>query len=341
MQNDSAMETILQNAVCGLARILDKSHVRVFMFHRFSEGDDPRKTSAAVFRAQLELLKTDYTPVQFSEAAEAISSGKRMRRPYACVTVDDGHADFFHIAWPILRELEVPATVFVTTSFMDGKWLWTDALEYMMFNAVEDSYQVVLPSGKFAFRLTADERGRREIWRRVAADMKWNNQVREKVLADMASALSFQLPESPVPTYASMGWDKVRELADNGIEIGAHTVSHSFLPGLSDSALDLELRGARLQIEEQISRHVSALAYPNGSTRDVNDRVIKAAQDSGYSCAAVAYKPCPGDSSSDLFRIGRWPAGNDMRSFRYALSGATHIKRRIRHFFGRGHSSCP
>jgi peptidoglycan/xylan/chitin deacetylase (PgdA/CDA1 family) len=326
---------VLRSAICKVARVIDKSHVRVFMFHRFSESLDPRKTNVALFRRQMEQIKNNYTPVSFSMAARAILEGRRVKRPYVCITVDDGHVDFFQLAWPVLQSLNIPATVFVTTSFMDGAWLWADALEHVIFSAKEGRFEVELPSGGYGFQLTTDDAQRRAVWRRIASELKWNNQARDRVIADLARALKFQLPQSPTPDYASMGWGAARKLAENGIEIGGHTISHSYLPGLDDSALDRELRQGREQIEAQISKPVLALAYPNGSAKDVDERVVNAAKNSGYACAAVAYKPTHGVAASDVFRIGRWPAGNDMRSFEYALSGATHIKRKVMTSLGR------
>ena len=37
------------------------------------------------------------------------------------VTFDDGYDSIYHHAWPILKELSVPATVFVVTSFLDAE----------------------------------------------------------------------------------------------------------------------------------------------------------------------------------------------------------------------------
>ncbi|HUG89368.1 MAG TPA: polysaccharide deacetylase family protein, partial [Planctomycetaceae bacterium] len=48
----------------------------------------------------------------------------RRRRPIPrnvfVVTFDDGYENVFHHAWPVLRELRVPATVFLATAYLDS-----------------------------------------------------------------------------------------------------------------------------------------------------------------------------------------------------------------------------
>jgi peptidoglycan/xylan/chitin deacetylase (PgdA/CDA1 family) len=81
---------------------------------------------------------------------------------------------------------------------------------------------------------------------------------------------------------STMNWDMLRELAERGIEIGSHTVSHPHLRDLSDDELDRELRESRLRIEEKLGRPCGVLAYPYGES---DARVREAARRAGYAAA--------------------------------------------------------
>jgi peptidoglycan/xylan/chitin deacetylase (PgdA/CDA1 family) len=65
-------------------------------------------------------------------------------------------------------------------------------------------------------------------------------------------------------TTPLMGWDEIRELSRRGIEFGSHTRTHPALCGLSNADVTRELLGARLKLEDELGKPVSALAYPYG-----------------------------------------------------------------------------
>jgi peptidoglycan/xylan/chitin deacetylase (PgdA/CDA1 family) len=89
----------------------------IFCYHSISE--DPHDIYAitpADFRAQLARIKKNFTIVPTSEI------GKEHKHA-ACITFDDGFADFFSQAYPILRELDIPATLFVPTQYIGGQFM--------------------------------------------------------------------------------------------------------------------------------------------------------------------------------------------------------------------------
>jgi len=81
---------------------------------------------------------------------------------------------------------------------------------------------------------------------------------------------------------ATMDWEELRALAERGVEIGSHTVSHPHLPRLSDAEIDRELRDSRTHIEDELGRPCRFLAYPYG---EHDARVRAGAQRVGYEAA--------------------------------------------------------
>jgi len=80
--------------------------VLVLLYHRVHPefGVPPQE-----FKRQMEFLKKRFKVLSLEEAVK----GKTFF-PSALITFDDGFYDVFHYAYPILKELSLPATVFVS-----------------------------------------------------------------------------------------------------------------------------------------------------------------------------------------------------------------------------------
>ncbi len=110
---------------------------------------------------------------------------------------------------------------------------------------------------------------------------------------------------------ATMDWSALRDLAERGVEIGSHTVSHAHLPDLTDSELERELRDSRARIEDELGRPCRFLAYPYGE-HDV--RVQAAAVSAGYD---AAFALGPGSAHANRFAIPRvdlYPGDTTLRA---------------------------
>lgn len=73
--------------------------------------------------------------------------------------------------------------------------------------------------------------------------------------------------------------DQIREMQRRGIEFGSHTVTHPWLPGLSDADLEHELADSKHRLEDLLGTEVTTFAYPYGG---VDRRVRSAVVNAGY-----------------------------------------------------------
>ena len=65
------------------------------------------------------LLRRGMQPLALRDALQSAAQSQPLPRRAFVVTLDDGYASVYQHAWPILRELRIPATIFVSTSFLD------------------------------------------------------------------------------------------------------------------------------------------------------------------------------------------------------------------------------
>ena len=110
----------------------------------------------------------------------------------------------------------------------------------------------------------------------------------------------------------------LRDLADEGMHIGSHTVSHRWLPHLAPADVDLEVASSRAVLEDLLGRPVLDFAYPMGGwSARVRDSVAAA----GYR-SAVTVDRGRSSSRSDPLALRRAFAPRDEVDFVRTLSGA-------------------
>lgn len=122
---------------------------------------------------------------------------------------------------------------------------------------------------------------------------------------------------------ASLSWDDLRALRDEGWEVGSHTVTHPHLTRLDDDALDRELVDSREHIERELGEPCPSIAYPYG---DVDPRVVEAAGRAGYATGAALPARWGEVGTLEWPRVGIYRP-DDLRRFRLKTSRATRRAR--------------
>jgi peptidoglycan/xylan/chitin deacetylase (PgdA/CDA1 family) len=258
-----------------------------------------------------------------------LSTGQSVGRPLAAITVDDGYADFHEVALPVLRELNVPATIYATAGFIDRQcWLWWDALRYVIDGHPGGAVELRLGSENITLHLS-DARSHQVAWNDVADRLVTRNHLRATAIREITRAGGLVLPDTPTAAYEAMTWDQLREAAAAGVEVGGHTMTHAFLPGLDSESLQAEIVGGRALLERRLGVSIRTFAYPNGMPYDVDPAVEAAVRSAGFQAAVVAYPRV--FCRNQMFQIGRWSVDPHSQMLEHVLSGASEIKLRFKH----------
>jgi hypothetical protein len=102
--------------------------------------------------------------------------------------------------------------------------------------------------------------------------------------------------------------EQLREVADAGIEIGAHTLSHPVLSQMPRELALEEILASRCRLEQALGRTVWALAYPFGNGESVGIRETGLAARAGFSCAFMNVA----DGAPNLFSFPRIHVSSEM-----------------------------
>lgn len=121
---------------------------------------------------------------------------------------------------------------------------------------------------------------------------------------------------------------QVRELAERGFEVGSHSLTHSFLTGLSDEEVRRELSESKDKLEQWSGRKVEHFSCPGGRW---DARVPAAAREAGYRTVATSRVGANGPTA-DPFRLARVAVrrGNTEREVVRAARGEGLLARRAR-----------
>lgn len=118
--------------VPAVARRRHRDMLAILMFHGVE--DQPLSppcwhvNDAALYRRQLDYVRRHFNVLPLEEALAALAAGTLPPRALA-ITFDDGTRNLATHALPVLRDLNLPAAVFVATGPIGtGETLWPDRL---------------------------------------------------------------------------------------------------------------------------------------------------------------------------------------------------------------------
>lgn len=278
-----------------LFRWLHRDHVAVLMYHGVmpdevaqAEGDS-LQVKASDFRQQMEFLKKHYEVCSLHEAYAHL--GEPGPKPRAVVTFDDGYANNYLSAFPILRELGIPATIFVVTGRTGtSQMFWWDRLHLA-------TRGVVAVEAAFTYSL-----------RRLRPHAI------EQQIDDYLRRLGLTADPTPTGHYRVLNRDEITEMAASGlIEFGCHTHDHQSIHILSRQELETTLQDCNASLEAWAGP-VRYFAAPYGDYDDVHIPALRQfgfelalATDEGFLC-----------SSSDPFKIPRLGIDRDCSLAKFA-----------------------
>lgn len=298
------------------------------MYHRFSETPKQGFACKDTFREQVAHIRCHYRPMTLRDLSLAIFEEGRVPEHALVLTIDDGYRDFYEIAYPILREYDVPATLFVTTGFINGDlWLWHDQIAWLLDQSVDikEGFSV----GPVTFdsgTLSADVR--QEYWRRLSDFLlSVDDSEKHEHINRLAKVLGVALPAKSPSGFEACSWEQLREMEANGIEIGGHTVTHPSLGRVTGEQARQEIFGAMEALVHNLGNCSRSFCYPNGQHQDYSSKTMKLVEEAGFVSAVTAF--LDGMGVRERYALRRHSAGDGPFQFAKAVSGLQFLGRRL------------
>src|SRR5262249_49553927 len=166
------------------------------------------------------------------------------------VTFDDGYRDNYTNAFPILKALGIPATIFLATDAIGtGKVLWHDRV----FDAFRQTSRAVLDdygdgATRYSLRSPAEKL---EVQGRIRDWLRAHEGPRRLELVDRLVA-RLEVPDRRQAPGLMLDWDDVKRMHAGGVSFGSHTVTHPILTRIRPEQAREEITASKQRIQKHL-----------------------------------------------------------------------------------------
>jgi peptidoglycan/xylan/chitin deacetylase (PgdA/CDA1 family) len=313
----------IKPALACLSPAGPRARLSILIFHRVRARTDPlfpAELDAAQFGRILGWLSDWFNVLPLDEAVARLANRTLPARA-ASITFDDGYADNFECALPILQAHGLKATFFIATDFIDGSCMWNDRL----IESVRGCRKVEADLG--CVGLGSVDMGRIEA-RRALVDALLLRLKHLEPGARSARVLEVEAAlGKPALPALMMSSGQIRALRRAGMQIGAHTCSHPILASTADDEARREIERSKAAVEGLLDEPVGLFAYPNGKPSvDYGPRHVEMVRAAGFT-AAVSTAAGVSTFEVDRFLLPRFSPWGHSR-LRYAARLIANVTRR-------------
>jgi peptidoglycan/xylan/chitin deacetylase (PgdA/CDA1 family) len=300
-----------------LVAIRLRSRAVVLMYHRVIPRNQLDEIAshpgivveAETFESHLRFLRRHMNVVSAREFVDCMAAAGGFPPRTCLVTFDDGWADSYSQAYPLLRKHGVPALFFLAVGYIGTQArFWQETLIGALVRALR------LPDGKADPRVRelltkvgcdperlVDDAGSKATIQDEVCRLKHVPEKTRGELLDAAARLPGSVAQAIAHADGFLHWQQAREMAAGGMEFGSHSSRHELLTMLRPEQVARELASSKEVLERELSSEAWTLSYPNGSEdADVRRLAAECGYRAGFGTEAGLVDP-----SDDRYAIRR------------------------------------
>jgi len=272
-----------------------QSCARILMYHGVGVEAAPALAN------QVRYLARNFKIVSFAVMVDRLAANRAIAANEIALTFDDGLRNNLTVVYPILKELQLPATFFVCPALIgSGQWLWNHEmrcrLKTLSNDALVDIRTTLLAPDPSANGIVE--------WMKT---LRLPQRRRAEECIRLATPV-FNPTAAQRQAYDIMDWNELRSLDPGLIMIGSHTMTHPILTTLSTGEISSELRDSRILLEKELDRGADFFCYPNGS---YDARVYDAVKNHYRAAVTTETGVLNGKDPLDLHRLPRIPSAEN------------------------------
>lgn len=280
---------------------LDSGRLRILCYHGVCEdylADQPWMpqsfVTASAFERQLQYLARNAEVLPLPEAVRRLQNGSL---PDRCVslTFDDGYANNYTLAYPLLKKHGMPATIFVSSAYMESG----EFFPFLKVKLLQLGRAANLPDYKTA-PLNEVEHAVSGYWHQAR----------------------LQLSDEQRRTLRPLSVEEIRSMDLSLVEFAPHSHTHCILRNETAERRREEIRTSVRKVREWASGPVRLFSYPNGQRGDFDEQDKDVLRAEGI-VAAVSGISGANDRHTDMLELRRYPVAlfHDDAGFRAEVTG--------------------
>jgi len=330
------------SGLINLLFFLNSKKVTILAYHGVSTRDRTtgirnhggNHLAVAKFSKQIEYLSRHRNVLPLTNVIELLNEGREIPNGTIAITFDDGYRSFYTLAWPILKPLGIPATVFIATRWINiQEMLWFDKIEYAIEHINDrESIDIQIDGHSLRYPINSRREKIRTCYKIKELCKSVDNDIRQIIVEELSNLCGNNFNISPDDDYAPLSWNEIIELnADPLISFGSHSDGHGILSKLSTEHAKQDVLVSKREIESHLSEPVRFFAYPNGRVEDFNEETKRILREAGFGCG-LSTIPGMNDYDTDKYELRRVSVSNndDFWGFLARLSGLTALFSRVK-----------
>ena len=226
-------------------------------------------------------------------------ANQRKGKPFGVITFDDGYEDNYTYAYPILKKLGIPFTIYVSVNLVnDHAPIWNYPL--IIERIIKKNGELNIEGKRYyGWRLEQKNESFKEL-KGLLFSLPYAH------LQDEFKRIFAEYLTEDVFPINTLTWEQIEEMAKDPLcTIGSHTMSHCRLTITDNKFLEYELGESKKILEQHIGKPVEHLSYPYGWKTDVSAEAIAFAQQIGYKTALRSFGGPVRKQDVDLFNLKR------------------------------------
>lgn len=299
------IQTLLLNLLQPLATLASgigkRKKLLIMIYHRVLDEPDymrPGEVDKEAFTWQMQLVAKYFNVLPLAEALERMQNDTLPPRA-VCITFDDGYADNYTNALPILQQYGLTATFFIASGFLDGGRMWNDTVIEVLRNTKDAELDLSeIDLGKFDI---SDDYKKSRAASEIIQSIKHLSFDLRKKYVDRIALFSKNIPEDLMMTS-----EQIKDLEQAGMTIGGHTVSHPIMSKIDIDTAKSEVAENKKYLEQLTKKTIEVFAYPNGKPGiDYQQNHVDLVRKNNF-LAAVSTQWGVATKSSDYWQLPRF-----------------------------------